>query len=96
MKCCQVVCSSPVSLLSKKQTKTDIEDPIASVSSADLASHATLLLLTVTSRERVGQYREIFKVVASNSEHQSVASFSAEQGKGEEEERKRRGRGEAS
>ena len=82
MKRWQDVCSSPVSLLNKKMPQTDIEDPIASVSSADLASRAALVLLTVTSRERVRQYREILEVVASNSEQQSIASFSAEQGRG--------------
>jgi hypothetical protein len=38
--------------------------------------------LTVTCGERIGQYREILEVVASNSKSQSIASFSAEQGEG--------------
>jgi CheY-like chemotaxis protein len=74
--------SSRLAYPSEPKAQTDIEDPIAGVSSADLVSHATLLLLTVTSRERLRQYREILEVVASNSEHQSIASFSAEQGRG--------------
>jgi hypothetical protein len=68
MKPWQVVCSSPVSLLSKKQTKQTQRILTASVSSADLAWRAVPSLLTVTCDERIVQYREILEIAALHNE----------------------------